>query len=1119
MTARHSFARSRTSRLAALALGVSAFAIASPAWAQEFTLNILHINDPHARVQPINRFNSDCSPEDDEASKCFGGFARLKTAIEERKTELSGPTLVVSAGDHFQGSLFYTTYKGALQAEMAGAIGIDLFALGNHEFDDGEEELAAFLDGVSFPVIGANVETAAGSAIEGRVDPYVIAEFGEERVAFIGVVASDTAETSSPGESISFGDDIEAVRRAVEAVEAEGVDRIVALTHIGLPRDRELAEAVPAIDVIVGGHSHTYLANDDEDAEGPYPTVVNDTPIVQAGAYGKYLGELTVTFDADGNVTSAEGAPILIDASVAKDEMLQARINELGGPIEELKAQVVGETNAPIDGERETCRSGECEMGNLVADAMLDRVRDQGARIAIQNGGGLRASIDEGEITMGEILTVLPFQNTLATFELSGADIVSSLENGVGQIEEGAGRFPQVAGLSFAFDPAAEPGSRVSNVQVEGEDGTEPIDPEATYLVVTNDFMRQGGDGYDLFASNGANAYDYGPGLEQVLADYIAANAPIRPSLDGRITDLSAASPAQSESGEVADAQPDPAAAIESINRSAEEEATASAQATDDEVAAAEPNLIDPAGDDAETDDAAAQKTDRVTTADASAAAINQAVDDTLPKASPLDEAPDVSAIISGEAADGTAATQDVEDTLPDNDPLEGAPDIETAAQAVEDGEDEAVAAINEAVDSAPAPGDALAEAPEIGVTDETEAVAETVEETLPDNDPLEGAPDVGTAAGAVEDDEDEAVAAINEAVDAAPTPGDALAEAPAIDAGNETDATATETVEETLPETDPLEGQPDVAAATEAEEDEENDAINQAVDAAPSSSDALAAAPEIEVTDETQAATQSVEETLPEADPLEGEPNVQEVAEAASEAETEAVAAINDAVDAAPAPSDALADAPTIAVPTEQERAEANAEAASGTEGVTETVEQTLPESDPLDGQPDVEVAAAAVEETENEAVAAINEAVDGATEGVDALADAPSIETADVTSSAGDGSAADATTETPSNAVQAADSANDGTEEEVEVAARANDASDGTAGDGTEPASPVAEAVEPDAEEPQEYVVQAGDTYWDLAERFYGNPRLHPVLEEANRAAARQLQVGARIVITPRP
>ena len=170
-------------------------------------------------------------------------------------------------------------------------------------------------------------------------------------------------------------------------------------------------------------------------------------------------------------------------------------------------------------------------MGSLIADAMLDRVKDQGITVAIQNGGGIRASIDAGPVTMGEVLTVLPFQNTLSTFEVTGAVLLEALENGVSQVEEGAGRFPQVAGMTYAFDASKPAGSRVSDVMVGGA----PIDMDKVYGVVSNNYVRNGGDGYKMFV-DAANAYDFGPDLADVTAEFIAANAPYKPYTDGRIT-------------------------------------------------------------------------------------------------------------------------------------------------------------------------------------------------------------------------------------------------------------------------------------------------------------------------------------------------------------------------------------------------------------------------------------------------------------------------------------------------------------------------------------------------------------------------------------------------------
>jgi 5'-nucleotidase / UDP-sugar diphosphatase len=513
---------------------VSAAALAAPA-AAETALRILHTNDFHARFEPVSKYDSTCPADDNAAGDCFGGSARIATAIAAAR-DTNMPVLLLDAGDPFQGTLFFNYYQGQLAAEMMTTMGYDAMAVGNHEFDLGPEVLAAFADSADFPLVSANLRIAAGSLLEGRVAPFAVVEAGGTRVGIVGTTPTDTAELSSPGADVTFTDPVAAVQAAADALAAEGVDKVIVLSHAGLAMDRRIAEGATGIDLIVGGHSHTLLSNADERAEGPYPTVVNGVPIVHAYAYGKYLGVLDVTFDDAGKVVSASGDPVLLDASVAEDAGIKARIAEAAAPLEEIRNTVVAEAAASIVGDRAVCRAEECPMGNLVADAMLDRVADQGVTVAIQNGGGLRASIDAGPVTMGEVLTVLPFQNTLSTFQATGADLVAALENGVSQVADGAGRFPQVAGLRFTWDPAAEPGARVTGVQVQGGDGWAPIDPEATYLAVTNNFVRNGGDGYGMFAGDDRNAYDHGPDLADVTAGYLAANAPYQPYTDGRIT-------------------------------------------------------------------------------------------------------------------------------------------------------------------------------------------------------------------------------------------------------------------------------------------------------------------------------------------------------------------------------------------------------------------------------------------------------------------------------------------------------------------------------------------------------------------------------------------------------
>ena len=497
--------------------------------AADYTLTILHTNDFHARFEPINKYDSSCGAEDNAEGKCFGGSARLATAIAEARGRTNN-AILVDGGDQFQGTLFYTYYKGKLTAEMMNWLGYDAMTVGNHEFDDGPEVLRGFMDALEFPILMSNADVSGEKQLAGVLQKSTVIERGGEKLGLIGLTPQNTDELASPGPTIIFTDPVDAVQAEVERLEAQGVNKIIVLSHSGYGVDQRVARETTGVDVIVGGHSNTYLHSDDEDAVGPYPTMVGQTAIVQAYAYGKFLGELNVSFDETGNLTEAVGAPLLMGTDVAEDSAIKARIAEAAVPLDEIRNKVVAEASEPIDGSKPNCRSGVCPMGVAIAEAMLARVKGQGIDVALQNGGGVRASIDAGPVTMGEVLTVLPFQNTLSTFRVSGAVLKEALENGVSQVEEEAGRFPQVAGMRFTYDPSAEPGSRVRDVTIGGA----PLEEDKLYGLVSNNYIRNGGDGYAMFR-DADEAYDFGPDVADVLAEYLAQNTPFAAMMDDRI--------------------------------------------------------------------------------------------------------------------------------------------------------------------------------------------------------------------------------------------------------------------------------------------------------------------------------------------------------------------------------------------------------------------------------------------------------------------------------------------------------------------------------------------------------------------------------------------------------
>lgn len=529
---------------ASLALaGAGRFSLSTAQAGTGFKLAVLHLNDMHSRIDHINRNNTNCSPSDAEENNCFGGAARLATAIRQHRDahQADGRAVVtLDAGDQSQGTLYYTTYGGRAEVQMLNAIGIDAMTLGNHEFNRGPDSLALMIDEADFPFVSGNISIAEGSSLHGKIAPHLIIERDGEEIAILGVTTPDTVFLSSPGDDLTFVDEIDSLTAQVAEMQGRGISKILVLSHVGFVRDQQIAAAVDGISAIIGGHSHTLMSNT-EDGAVEYATLVESpsgraVPIVQAFAFSRYLGDLTLEFGDDGAVVSATGDTILLDATYAPAEDIEALIAPLRAPIEEMTSRPVAELAAAIDGSRESCRAQECEMGNTVADAMLAEVADQDVRVALANGGGLRASLGAGTVSLGDVLTVLPFQNTMYTLDVTGATLLAALEHGVNGVEEGAGRFPQVAGVRFALDLSVAPNEgRVSEVEVMGADGWEPLDHDATYGLVTNNFMAGGGDGYAMLRENGMNGYDTAIDLAEVLARHLSQNEPFAPTLDGRI--------------------------------------------------------------------------------------------------------------------------------------------------------------------------------------------------------------------------------------------------------------------------------------------------------------------------------------------------------------------------------------------------------------------------------------------------------------------------------------------------------------------------------------------------------------------------------------------------------
>ncbi|HBK69680.1 MAG TPA: multifunctional 2',3'-cyclic-nucleotide 2'-phosphodiesterase/5'-nucleotidase/3'-nucleotidase [Firmicutes bacterium] len=469
------------------------------------TITILHTNDMHGRIEPGDYDGM--------------GLPKLTTLVRELKAE-NPHLLLLDAGDTIHGRTFTNLVKGESMIKLMNVIGYDAMVPGNHDFNYGYTRLVELAEQTAnFPILCANVKKNGKFLFQ----PYFIKEVNGKKIAIFGLTTPETLYKSHPNNTKGL-DFIHPSKAAAEMVTElkKQADFIIALVHLGLDAGSEytseqLAKEVGGINLIVDGHSHTRL---------PTGKMVGPTLIVQAGEYNKNLGRVEVSF----TTTNIEMRASLIakeeTANTSEDPEILRLIADENKSQENILRTVIGETTVELIGERQLVRTGETNLGNLLTDAM--RILS-GADLALTNGGGIRASIARGEITLEEVLEVLPFGNTVVVKEIKGADIISCLEHGTAKYPEANGSFPHVSGLSYIIDLAKPAGQRITDVKVNGR----PIILTQTYTVATNDFMASGGDGYTWFAP-AKNAGELG-GLDEILAEYIRSKGAITPKIEGRI--------------------------------------------------------------------------------------------------------------------------------------------------------------------------------------------------------------------------------------------------------------------------------------------------------------------------------------------------------------------------------------------------------------------------------------------------------------------------------------------------------------------------------------------------------------------------------------------------------
>ncbi|MFY9611811.1 MAG: 5'-nucleotidase C-terminal domain-containing protein [Blastocatellia bacterium] len=487
------------------------------------TITILQLNDVY-QVTPVDKGKR-------------GGLARVG-ALQKEIRAASPNTLFLLSGDFISPSVASRLFKGKQMVAALNAAGLDIATLGNHEFDFGPEVLLERMKESRFAYTIANVFDRRSGKPFGGASRYIIRELGGVRIAVFGLLLSETAFMSAPGPGIRFDDPIKVGKQLSRELRRRGADLIIALTHLPMREDKRLA-AEADIDLIVGGHEHELLES-----------VAGRTPITKMGSDARNLGRIDlnvvrvttrrprpsrnrVSRRPRFRLESADFQAIPVTDTIRDDPTVAAVIAEYEKQLNSSLGEVIGRTSVVLEARASVIRRGESNLGNFLADAYKQAL---GADCALVNSGGIRsdATYGPGDLTKKDILSILPFENTLVKVRLTGAHIKRLLENGVSAAGEEDGRFPQVSGLSFTYDQRRPVGSRITSIELGGK----AVEQGGSYTMAVNAYGLGGGDGYDFKGAEVLVKPEEGPVEPDVVIEAIRKLGTISPQIEGRIKSL-----------------------------------------------------------------------------------------------------------------------------------------------------------------------------------------------------------------------------------------------------------------------------------------------------------------------------------------------------------------------------------------------------------------------------------------------------------------------------------------------------------------------------------------------------------------------------------------------------
>ncbi|XP_058129551.1 apyrase-like [Anopheles ziemanni] len=521
-----------------------------------FPLTLIHLNDFHARFEETNFYSTRCKP--DEGERCIGGYARVVSRVKSLRQEYADRNpIYLNAGDNFQGTLWYSLLRWNVTAHFLNMLPADVMTLGNHEFEHGIGGLVPFLDVIESPVVVANIDDTEEPTLQGKYRKSIVLERGGRKIGIVGVIHHLT-NTMGMTEKLRFLDEVEHLRTEIESLVKSGVTHIIVLSHCGLEIDRKIARELPEVDIVVGGHSHTFLYNGStetfpDQAEDSYPVVVEHptghrTLIVQAASYAKYVGRITLYFDGEGNIRDWEGNPEFLDESVPLDAVVRDELAPWREQVDVQANRPVGTSAVTLS--KAECSHGECNFGNFITDGYIDYFAtefqkapkpDQWTDVAItfNTGGGMRTSLRDGHLTYDDLATAVPFEDTVDSFDLEGRHLLEVLEHSASRY--GTSDMMQVSGMRVVYDLRRSEGSRVVSVALRclvcKTPKYEPLEPTRVYRVATGTYIRNGGSGYTMIPQHATNL-KVGPVDIAVLEGYVRKMTPVIAGIEGRITVL-----------------------------------------------------------------------------------------------------------------------------------------------------------------------------------------------------------------------------------------------------------------------------------------------------------------------------------------------------------------------------------------------------------------------------------------------------------------------------------------------------------------------------------------------------------------------------------------------------